>query len=111
MNVSVQESDRDFLQFLWAKDISSDNIEIIVRRFARVAFETTASQFLLAISIHKHLLTSKNVDQSFVEKFLANFYVDDNINGADFYERAFELYKEKCCMYERCRFRVEKISL
>ena len=55
LNVSVKESDRDFLRFLWVKDISSDKIKIIVRRFARVAFGTTASQFLLAVSIHKHL--------------------------------------------------------
>ena len=73
LNVSVKEPDRDFLQFLWVKDISSEKIEIIVCRFARVAFGTTASQFLLAVSIHKHLLTYENVDQNFVEKFLANF--------------------------------------
>ena len=76
--MSVKESDLDFLRFLWVKDISSDKIEIIVRRFAIVAFGTTASQFLLAVSVHKHLLTYENV-----EKVLANLYVDDNINGDD----------------------------
>ena len=76
--MSVKESDLDFLRFLWVQDISSDKIEIIVRRFAIVAFGTTASQFLLAVSVHKHLLTYENV-----EKFLANLYVDDNINGDD----------------------------
>ena len=76
--MSVKESDLNFLRFLWVQDISSDKIEIIVRRFAIVAFGTTASQFLLAVSVHKHLLTYENV-----EKFLANLYVDDNINGDD----------------------------
>ena len=57
LNVLVKESDRNFLRFLWVKDISSDKIEIIVRRFTRVAFGTTASQFLCAVSIHKYLLT------------------------------------------------------
>ena len=76
--MSVKESDLDFLRFLWVQDISSDKIEIIVRRFAIVAFGTTASQFLLAVSVHKHLLTYENF-----EKFLANLYVDDNINGDD----------------------------
>ena len=79
--MSVKESDHDFLRFLWVKD----KIEIIVCRFARVAFGTTASQFLLAVPTHKHLLTHENVDQSFVEKFLANLYVDDNINKDDSY--------------------------
>ena len=73
LNVSVKESDRDFLRFLWIKDISSDKIKIIVRRFARVAFGTAASQFLLAVSIHKHLLTYKNVDQKFCRKILRKF--------------------------------------
>ena len=81
--MSVKESDHGFLRFLWVKDISSDKIEIIVCRFARVAFGTTASQFLLAVPTHKHLLTHENVDQSFVEKFLANLYEDDNINKDD----------------------------
>ena len=66
LNVSVKESDRDFLRFFWVKDISSDKIELIVRRFARVAFETTVSQLLLAVSIHKHLLTYENTYQNFV---------------------------------------------
>ena len=57
LNVLVKESHRNFLRFLWVKDISSDKIEIIVRRFTRVAFGTTASQFLCAVSIHKYLLT------------------------------------------------------
>ena len=94
LNVSIKESDRDFLRFLWVKDISSDKIEIIVRRFARVAFGTTVLQFLLTFSIYKHLLTYKNVDQNFTEKFLANLYADDNINGDDSYEKNFGLYKK-----------------
>ena len=106
--MSVQESDRDFLRFLWVKDISSDNIEIIVRRFARVAFGTTASQFLLTVSIHKNLLTYKNVDQNFVEKFLVNLYVDDSINGDDSYEKAFELYKKSVACMKDAGFELKK---
>ena len=39
-NVSIPESDRDFLRFLWVNDINSNETEIIIRRFA---FGTTAS--------------------------------------------------------------------
>ena len=46
LNVSLPESDRDFLQFLWVNDINSNKTEIIIRRFTRVALGTTASQFL-----------------------------------------------------------------
>ena len=108
LNVSVKESDRYFLQFLLVKDISSDNIEVIVRRFARVAFGTTAAQFLLAVSIHKHLLTYENVDRNFVKKFLANLCVDDNINGDDSYEKAFELYKKSVVCMEDAGFEFRK---
>ena len=48
LNVSVHESDRDFSRFLWVNDINSNKTE-------RVAFGTTASQFLLAFAISKHL--------------------------------------------------------
>ena len=40
LNVSIPESDRDFLRFLWVNDINSNETEIIIRRFA---FGTTAS--------------------------------------------------------------------
>ena len=51
LKVSVKESDHDFLYDFYElassdkinNDISSDKMEIIVCRFARVAFETTAS--------------------------------------------------------------------
>ena len=59
--MSLKESDQGFLQCVLVKDIS-DNSEIIVHRFARVAFGTIASQFSLAVSIHKHLLTYENVN-------------------------------------------------
>ena len=55
LNVSIPESDRDFLRFLWVNDINSNETEIIIRRFTRVAFGTAASQFLLASAISKHL--------------------------------------------------------
>ena len=43
LNVSVPESDKDFLRFLWVNDINSNEMEIIIRRFTSVAFGTTAS--------------------------------------------------------------------
>ena len=108
LNVSVKESDRDFLWFLCVKNISSDRIEIIVRRFARVRCGTIASQFLLAVSIHKHLLTYENVDQNFVEKFLGSLYVDDNINGDGSYETTFELYKTSVAYMKDPGFELRK---
>ena len=108
LNVSVNESYRNFLRFLWVKDISSDKSEVIVRCFTRVAFGTTAPQFKLAVSIHKHLLTCKNVDQNVVEKFLANLYADDNINGNDSYGKNFQLHKKNVGYMKDAGFELRK---
>ena len=73
LNVSIPESDGDFLQFLWVNDINSSETEIIIRRFTRVAFGTTASQFLLASAISKQLSQDEKTDPLFVKKFLKIF--------------------------------------
>ena len=62
LNVSISESDRDFLRFLWVNDINSNETKIIIRTFARVAFGTKASQFLLASAISKHLIQYEKTD-------------------------------------------------
>ena len=49
LNITMPESEREFLRFLWINGINSNETEIIIRRFTRVVFVTTASQFLLAL--------------------------------------------------------------
>lgn len=44
--VSIQQSGRDFLRFLWLKDIQ--NKPLIALRFTCALFGSTSSQFLLA---------------------------------------------------------------
>ena len=99
LNVSVPESDRDFLRFLWVNDINSNETEIIIRRFTRVAFGTTASQFLLASAISKHLSQYEKTYPLFVKKFLENLYVDDSINGGNSIEEAYHFYKSLKIVY------------
>ena len=99
LNVSFSESDRDFLRFLWVNDINSNETKIIIRTFTRVAFGTTASQFLLASAISKHLSQYEKTDPLFVKKFLENLYVDDSRNGANSIEEAYHFYKKsKDCL-------------
>ena len=43
LNVSIPESDRDFLRFLWVKYNNLNKTEIIIRICTRVAFGTKAS--------------------------------------------------------------------
>ena len=72
LNVSIPESYRD-LRFLWVNDINLNKTEIIIHRFTRVAFCTTAYQFLLASAISKHLSQYEKTDPLFARKFLENF--------------------------------------
>ena len=94
LNVSIPESNRNFLQFLWVNDINSNKIEIIICRFTRVAFVTTASQFLLVSAISKHLSQYEKTDPLFVKKFLENLLADNNINGANSIKEAYHFYKK-----------------
>ena len=59
LNVSIQQSDRDFLRFLWLKDIQNEP-SLITLRFTRAVFVSTSSQFLLASVVRKLLKTYKN---------------------------------------------------
>ena len=46
LNVSVASSDQDYLRFLWVNDITSDEPELQVYKFARVVFGVSANPFL-----------------------------------------------------------------
>ena len=83
LNFLIPESDRDFLRCLWVNVINSNETEIIIRRFTRVAFGTAASQFLLASAISKHLSQYEKTNPLSEKKFLENLYVDDSINGGN----------------------------
>ena len=62
----------------------------------------------MAVSILKHLLTYKNVDQNFIEKFLVNLYADDKINGDDSYDKAFELHRKSFSCMKDASFELRK---
>ena len=95
LNVGISLEDRDALRFLWVSDIHSLNPEIIVRRFTRVIFGSTASQFLLNVVIRKHILQYHECDPTFVLKVLNELYVDDLISGEHDDVSALKYY-EKC---------------
>ena len=39
----AEEEDRDFLRFLWVRDIDQKDFELVVERFASVMFGLTCS--------------------------------------------------------------------
>ena len=51
LNVAVDEEYRNFLRFLWVKDINGDENKFDTYRFTRVLFGMNASQYLLLAAI------------------------------------------------------------
>ena len=101
--VEIAEEHRDFVRFLWFKDINDTPRKIISLRFTRVVFGLTSSTFLLngTIKIHvsKYLPVPHYTD--IVKKLLLNLYVDDSTNSFDTIETAIEFYeKSKSCLKE-----------
>jgi len=54
--ISVAEDDRDTLRFLWFNYPFSENPELVVMRFPRVAFGNCCSPFLLNATLKHHIL-------------------------------------------------------
>jgi len=52
--VSVTDSDRDMLRFLWVDDVNKASPAIMQMRFTRVVFGVSASPFLLNATIQHH---------------------------------------------------------
>ena len=103
LQVEIAEEHRDFVRFLWFKDINETPRKIISLRFTRVVFGLTSSPFLLngTIKIHvsKYLPVPHYTD--IVKKLLLNLYVDDSTNSFDTIETAIEFYeKSKSCLKE-----------
>ena len=80
--IAVVKRDRDVLRFLWVKDVSIQPPEIVVMRFARVAFGVTSSPFLLNATVKHHIEQYKLSQPLTVTKLLRSMYVDDVVSGA-----------------------------
>jgi len=106
--VSVQESDRDVLRFLWFDDIHSDNCKMICLRFARVVFGVSCSPFLLNATLQHHLDKYITSHPETVKKLTASLYVDDVISGAKDEEEAFQLYVESKTVLQEGGFNLRK---
>ena len=74
--VSVTERDRDVLRFLWVDDITSDQPEITILRFARVVFGVSSSPFLLNATFRHHLERHSSTHRHLIRKLSQATYVD-----------------------------------
>ena len=56
LQINVEKKDRDYLRFLWFKNLFTDQeTQICKYRFTRVIFGATCSQFLLNATVNNHI--------------------------------------------------------
>jgi len=103
LNIGITEDDRNCLRFLWISDIKADKPQVQVYRYNTVVFGVNSSPFLLNAVLRHHVESFKAIDQEFVSKLTASFYVDDLVTGCDTTEEAF-------CLYEKARDRLKEAS-
>ena len=77
LQIEIDEQDRDLLRSFW---IEKD--QVVVYRFARLPFGLTCSPFILAATLQKHL-KSTDLSSEVQKSIMDDFYVDDNVTGAD----------------------------
>nr|XP_047141395.1 uncharacterized protein LOC124816304 [Hydra vulgaris] len=106
LNIAVNKNDRDFLRFLWFDNVNNSNPKVISYRYTRVLFGMNSSQFLLLVSIMKHLYQYKHCDPEFVNNFLINLYVDDSIAGGDTSNEVLEF-----CLKAKSRLKTAGLNL
>ena len=99
LNIEIDPEHRDFVRFLWVKDLNKENLEVMELRFARVVFGVNSSPFILNATIRHHLNTCLPVDSALARELLKSLYVDDYVSGKGDVGSAFTLSKEiKLCL-------------
>ena len=91
--ISVNESDRDMLRFLWFEEPHNPNSGIIHLRFTRLVFGLRPSPAILNSTIREHLSKYKNVYPDIVQQVEDSLYVDDLVSGSENDDAGFELYE------------------
>ena len=91
--ISVNESDRDMLRFLWFEEPPNPKSGIIHLRFTRLVFGLRPSPAILNSTIREHLSKYKNVYPNIVQQVEDSLYVDDLLSGSENDNSGFELYE------------------
>ena len=92
--ISIHNSDRDALRFLWYEDIDKSELELVTYRFCRVVFGVSCSPFLLNATLKKHVEGYTSKHGEVCNKILNSLYADDINTGAHTVEETIELYRK-----------------
>ena len=93
LQIAINETDRDFLRFLWFDNVFSEQPKIVRNRFARVIFGVTSLPYLLNETICKHA-QKRHFGIDFINTIFNSFYVDDFVGGENSLEGIFLLFKK-----------------
>ena len=92
LQISIQETDCDYLRFYWFDDITVDNPTIVQFRYRRLPFGLTSSPAVLGATLHAHI--NKYQDKyPDVIKVLNRFYVDDLTGGCQDIQSGLNIYR------------------
>ena len=92
--VSIKPSDHNYLKFLWIKDPSKQNSEVIHLHFTRLVFGLRPSPAVLGSVINHHVSQYQTHNSTLAEKLLNVLYVDDLITSTTDTESAYKFYVE-----------------
>ena len=90
------------------EDIENYDAKIVLFRFLRVVFGITSSPFLLNGTIRHHLDKYIPSDREFVENFLEDLYVDDEISGCATVEEGIHFYRKAKKIMSEAGFNLRK---
>ena len=108
--ISMASCDRDVLRFLWVKDITQDQPDVVILRFTRVMFGVSSSPFLLNATIRHHIEKFSSSHPKSAQSLLQSIYVDDIVYGADSEEHAYDLYGESKKILKEGGFNLRKFT-
>ena len=73
--------DRDYLRFLWANNVDSDQVDPVVCRFCRIVFRVNCSLSLVNATLQYHLDKFAEINPELACIMKRSFYVDDLMTG------------------------------
>ena len=109
--ISMDESSKDLLRFLWFKDPTEVHPDVVQFRFCRLVFGLRPSPSILGSTIRYHLDFCEKLNpelREVINLLRERLYVDDFLGGADSVKRAEEIYQESREIMRKGGFNLRK---
>ena len=100
--VGIESADRDYLRFLWFRDINDLSKGLVHYRFCRLPFGLISSPAVLNAVLKHHF-------ESHGKSYHESFYVDDFISGFDSIEKGHEILNDLKSTASIAGFTIHKV--